>query len=225
MVSVIQNLLWRKACYRTRALVYYWFNFCWRLCLTSRDHSKRNKNQFKRAVAGECEKNYKYMVSACGPACMSCDQLLLENRCPIDKSAEPAWKPGSLNAMFEYLISEEVTSKYPATILSRDPWVVTLDDVISEEEALRLIELGGLEGYKRSEDVGEKKADGSYGSVVSTGRTSSNAWCVGDCYTDPVARNVMDRLSNLTMINETNSEFLQLLRWVRHDVQALITSR
>jgi len=152
------------------------------------------------------------MVSACGPACMSCDQLLLENRCPIDKSAEPAWKPGSLNAMFEYLISEEVTSKYPATILSRDPWVVTLDDVVSEEEALRLIELGGLEGYKRSEDVGEKKADGSYGSVVSTGRTSSNAWCTGDCYTDPVARNVMDRLSNLTMINETNSEFLQLLR-------------
>ena len=138
--------------------------------------------------------------------------LLLDKRCPVDRNAIPAWEPGSLNAMFERLTSEEVASKYPVTILSRDPWVVTLDDVISEEEALRLIDLGGLEGYKRSEDVGEKKADGTYGSVVSTGRTSSNAWCTGECYEDPISIKVMNRLTELTMINEKNSEFLQLLR-------------
>ena len=152
------------------------------------------------------------MVSSCAPACMQCDMLLLEHRCPLDPDAKAAWEPGSLNAMFEYLISEPVASKYPVTILSRDPWVVTLDNVISEEEAERLIDLGGLEGYKRSEDVGARKADGTYGSVVSTGRTSSNAWCTGDCYKDPTAIEVMNRLSELTMIKEKNSEFLQLLR-------------
>jgi len=165
------------------------------------------------AVAGECEKNKKYMVGNCAPACLQCDMLLLDKRCPIDRNAIPAWEPGSLNAMFERLTSEEVASKYPVTILSRDPWVVTLDDVISEEEALRLIDLGGLEGYKRSEDVGEKKSDGTYGSVVSTGRTSSNAWCTGECYEDPISIKVMNRLTELTMINEKNSEFLQLLRY------------
>jgi len=165
------------------------------------------------AVAGECEKNHKYMITSCGPACMQCDMLLLENRCPVDKDAKAAWEPGSLNAMFEHLISEPVASKYPVTILSRDPWVVTLDDVVSEGEALRLIELGGYEGYKRSEDVGEKQANGSYGSVVSTGRTSSNAWCTEECYKDPIAITVQDRLSELTMIDERNSEFLQLLRY------------
>jgi hypothetical protein len=43
---------------------------------------------------------------------------------------------------------------------------------VSKLEADRLIELGGLEGYKRSEDVGEAQADGTYTSVQSTGRTS-----------------------------------------------------
>jgi len=165
------------------------------------------------AIAGECEKNLKYMVSNCAPACWQCEMLLIENRCPIDKNAKPAWEPGSLNAMFEHLISEPIAAKYPVTILSRDPWVVTLDDVVSEEEALHLIDLGGLEGYKRSEDVGAKKADGTYGSIVSTGRTSSNAWCTGDCYKDPIATNVANRLTELTMINENNSEYLQLLRY------------
>jgi len=84
---------------------------------------------------------------------------------------------------------------------------------VSEEEALHLIDLGGLEGYKRSEDVGAKNADGSYGSIVSTGRTSSNAWCTGDCYKDPIATKVADRLTELTMIHDNNSEYLQLLRY------------
>lgn len=165
------------------------------------------------AVAGECEKNPKYMKKDCPAACMECHMLLIDNRCPIDPDAKPAWEPGSLNAMFERLIAEPIASKYPVTILSRDPWVVTLDDVVSEEEAKRLIELGDLEGYERSQDVGAKKPDGSYGSFVSSGRTSSNAWCTGDCYEDPLAVRVINRLTELTLINETNSEFLQLLRY------------
>jgi len=165
------------------------------------------------AVAGECERNKKYMITNCAPACLSCDILMIDKRCPIDPDATAAWEAGSLNAMFEHLISEPIASKYPVTIYSRDPWVITLDDVVSEEEALRLIELGGIEGYKRSEDVGAKKADGSYGSIVSTGRTSHNAWCVEKCYKDPMAQDVIRRLSELTMISERNSEYLQLLRY------------
>jgi len=183
----------------------------------SQDLTDLCKNQHEDcttwAIAGECTKNKAYMIGNCGPACLQCHMLLIENRCPIDPNAKSAWEPGGLNAMFEYLISDDVASKYPVTILSRDPWVVTLDDVVSEEEAKLLIGLGGLEGYKRSEDVGEKKADGSYSSVVSTGRTSSNAWCVNECYEDPTAVDVMNRLSELTSIDERNSEYLQLLRY------------
>ena len=153
------------------------------------------------------------MITSCAPVCMSCDMLLLEKRCPIDQNAKSAWEPGDLDKMFEHLISDEIASKYPVTILSRDPWVVTLDDVVSEEEAERLIGLGAKQGYERSEDVGALQPDGSYGSVVSEGRTSSNAWCLDACYNDRLALKVTERLSELTMIDDKHSEYLQLLRY------------
>ncbi len=72
---------------------------------------------------------------------------------------------------------------------------------------------GRIEGYERSADVGKLKADGTYESSINNGRTSTNAWCQHDCYKDEVALAVVERLSNITGINETNSEYLQLLRY------------
>jgi prolyl 4-hydroxylase len=108
---------------------------------------------------------------------MTCDQLLIENRCPIDPDAVPAWQPGDLDAMFRRLVDEPLASEYDVQVLSNDPWVITMDGVVTDEEADRLIELGAIEGYQRSSDVGVKQADGTYGSHVGTGRTSTNAWC------------------------------------------------
>lgn len=67
--------------------------------------------------------------------------------------------------------------------------------------------------YARSEDVGAIRPDGTTEGVKSSGRTSTNAWCQHECYEDAHAQAVMERLSNLTGINETNSEYLQLLRY------------
>jgi hypothetical protein len=47
------------------------------------------------------------------------------------------------------------------------PWMVVFENAITEEEANRLIELGGIEGYQRSADVGRKLADGTYDKKVS----------------------------------------------------------
>ena len=85
------------------------------------------------------------------------------------------------------------------------------DNVLTQEEADRVIELGGNEGYVRSHDVGKLKADGSYEKGVN--RTSSNAWCGSSCYGDEVAQRVVNRLSNITGILEAHSEYLQLLRY------------
>jgi len=146
---------------------------------------------------------------------MTCDKLTIESRCPIDPDAKAAWESGDLNTMFERLTSKEITTKYNVTILSEPPapWVVIVDDVVSDVECKRLIELGDTAEYKRSEDVGAKNPDGTYGSIVSTGRTSTNAWCNSDCYKDPIAIQAGRKLSDLTMINETNSEYLQLLKY------------
>lgn len=65
------------------------------------------------------------------------------------------------------------------------PWLITFENFISNDEADRLIELGGVEGYKRSTDVGALKPDGSYtGKVdecICTSMLEINARCGSLC--------------------------------------------
>eukprot|EP00934_Nitzschia_sp_Nitz4_P008535 Nitzschia sp. Nitz4//scaffold47_size129522//15865//17730//NITZ4_003537-RA/size129522-snap-gene-0.192-mRNA-1//-1//CDS//3329552758//8525//frame0 len=169
------------------------------------------------ALTGECEANPKYMKKSCAPACLSCEYLSVEHRCPLDPNAKNAWEPGDLDAMFERLTAEPYLSKYSVEILSSPatdgPWVLMFDDFLSEQEANTLIELGAIEGYDRSTDVGGKNVDGTFEKKVSKGRTSTNAWCQNDCYKNETAVAVIERLSEVTGIDETNSEYLQMLRY------------
>ena len=163
----------------------------------------------------------------CAPVCFSCEQLHVETRCPMPPDdSQDAFKAGDLDKMFERILTDPFYKQFEPKAVSRPtlapgdtletadykvggPWMVLFENAVSNEEADRLIELGGLEGYKRSEDVGTKQADGTYTSVQNSGRTSTNAWCHGICYEDPVARRVMDRIANITGTPELNSEHLQ----------------
>jgi prolyl 4-hydroxylase len=155
--------------------------------------------------------------------------LSVETRCPVDHDAPVAWKPGDVNRFFSDLTSNPDVQKYEPHVLARasyangdseetadyqlGPWVVILDNFITDEEADRLIELGGLEGYERSSDVGKMKFDGTFENDVNNGRTSQNAWCQNACYNDTVAQQVIHRIAQVTNIPEENSEYLQLLRY------------
>jgi hypothetical protein len=107
------------------------------------------------------------MKKNCGPACRSCSYMTVEGRCPLDPNAKHAWAPGDLDKMFTKLTSEPYLSEYEVEILSSPhwdesetnikatngkglPWIITMENVVTEEEALRLIELGAVEGYQRS---------------------------------------------------------------------------
>ncbi len=161
--------------------------------------------------------NPRYMTLQCAPACQTCDQISFEHRCPFDRDAPKAWGPGDLNKMFERLtqdpyyvekFSPEIHSKPP-----EGPWVITLDNVTTEEQCSKLIQLGADRGYTRSKDVGEVKFDGSFGSKVHETRTSHNTWCLDECYQDEATQAVLTSMENITGIPDHNSEFLQLLRY------------
>jgi prolyl 4-hydroxylase len=168
-------------------------------------------------MAGECEKNPTYMQLTCAPSCQTCDKLSFDVRCPYDKKAPKIWKPGDLNKLFERLTTDPAYQQYTPTTLSSPktggPWVITMDNVTSEEECERLIQLGNQVGYERSKDVGQKNFDGTFGGKESLGRTSSNAWCTDACYQDALTQAVLLRMENITGIPENNSEFLQLLKY------------
>ncbi len=82
----------------------------------------------------------------CAPMCQSCQDLTLESRCPLDPNEPDAWGPGDLNRLFERWISEPNLSNYSMQVLSSPatdgPWVITLEDFVTEQEAKRLIDLG-----------------------------------------------------------------------------------
>ena len=158
--------------------------------------------------------------------CQSCDQVHLQTRCPpVDLQAPKVWHPGSLDAMFINLTTHLDYQKYNPQILSRPtkvqydadhktgPWIVVLDNFITDEECNRLIELGAIEGYQRSNAVGQEMLDGTFENLLNEARTSHNAWCKNKCYEDPIAKRVMDRIASITGIPEENSEFLQLLKY------------
>jgi len=158
------------------------------------------------------------MKKSCAPACKTCEYLDFDKRCALDPDAPNSWSPGDLDAMFVRLTNEPYLSQYETKILSSPdnnggPWVITMENVISDEEAAHLIELGGMQGYERSYGVGQLKASGTYINNIIPGRTSTNAWCKEDCYRNETSSTVANRLSQITGIKESNSEFLQLLRY------------
>lgn len=137
--------------------------------------------------------------------------------------------------MFERIISDpEIVENYQPKIWSRprvpsqdslddgdaddddavdSPWVITLENFITPQEAQFLIDQGAAIGYHRSADVGKQKADGTYGDDINDQRTSENAWCENACADHPVTVDIMQRIERITGIPATNSESLQLLRY------------
>ena len=176
------------------------------------------------ATIGECDENPAYMHTNCGPACQSCHKLIFEERCPFDRDNTPdAWQPGDLNKFFERITTDPEYQQYNTTVICKPgmsnalkgdcPWIVTMDGFLSDHECDTLIEQGALLGYARSEDVGEEKPDGTFGSVQSSGRTSTNAWCSDDCMTNATVLGLLNRIERMTGISDDNAEYLQLLRY------------
>ena len=194
--------------------------------------------------------NSEWMHNNCAPACQTCDLLDSQLRCPIEEGNELAFEsPGGLNALFERIVDDSNGSgeylKYHPRALSRPklkadgtavtgvdkdgPWIVLLEDFVSDKEADAMIAAGHKKGYERSSDVGVENPDGTHENEVNEGRTSTNSWCDEElCNSDPVIGPVVQRIATLTGTSVDNSEFLQLLRYEpgqkydQHHVSSLV---
>ena len=168
------------------------------------------------------------MKLQCAPACFTCEQLAFETRCPMPDNLENVWSSGGLNQMFERIVTDPYyRDKYDVHVLMQpknesdglvydlndNPWVVMIDNFLTDEECDTLIRLGGEQGYLLSKDVGGKNFDGTYEAKQSSGRTSTNAWCLDKCFEHPTTKTVLSKIENLTGIPDANGEYLQLLKY------------
>lgn len=187
------------------------------------------------AAQGKCEWDdpfYEYMAINCAPACQTCELLDYEMRCP-----PPALNPGDLNAMFERLIGErELTpeqmestfmtgkDKYgEVTVHSRPgkaeddtdkfPWVITIQDFLTDEECNHLIEQGTTRGFEPSTEVGTEGDGSESEQYISDYRTSTNAWCIDECFSHLTTQRVLEKIAIATGIPSENNEDLQLLHY------------
>ena len=96
------------------------------------------------------------------------------------------------------------------------PYVVTLENFLSDEECDFFIKEGYRLGFEQSEkilDLSDENMGDDWEPNVDSGRTSRNTFCGGDCYTSEINQAVMNRIEALTGIPKENSEDLQLLKY------------
>ena len=126
---------------------------------------------------GECERNPGWMIVNCPISCNACHLRDPKVRCArenLNISLAPAYAPGEMDDMFSH-IEENYGSRYGVTVHSTDPWVVTFDNFVSDQEAEALISTVH-NNWERSTDTGAVNEFGETGRVLSKTRTSSNAW-------------------------------------------------
>lgn len=91
---------------------------------------------------------------------------------------DPIFPDGQLTSVLAS-IPDRYRNRYEITVYSTDPWIMTFENFLSDQEIEALI--ASVKKWERSTDSGLLNEYGEQGRILSQGRTSSNAWCDTDC--------------------------------------------
>ena len=164
----------------------------------------------------ECMRNPGWMIVHCPVTCRACDLRSPKARCTRDflnVTAAPAYAPGDMDTMFGALTSDAAFARFSPTVHSRDPWIVTLDNFLTDAEVDGLVHAKGLD-FVRSTDTGAyDETTGATNKIVSAHRTSSNAWCTGECENAPSTQAVHAKIADIVGIPPDHWENLQVLHY------------
>ena len=129
--------------------------------------------------------------------------------CARSADQSPLVQNGGVQRMFERAAN---VSEFSPTVLNRDPWVLQLDDFLSEEEAARLVKACG--------DRFEQSVHESRGSSVRTVRSSLQCWYTPrpgcsepSCHADALLQQVQERVAALTLAPTVNLGNAQIVRY------------
>ena len=165
--------------------------------------------------AGECYKSAENMQQHC---CRSCSRDF-DDVCSPDPKVRPDVAEGDIDRIFERAVANY--PQYSPVVYSRDPWVVTFDNLLTGEECEGIKQAvgGQREEYLRPSTTAKSHVDAN-GRVVLEDvpdeiRTSQNAWCLhAGCFNHPVHRRVIARIMDIVGLDQNNAEHMQLLKYL-----------
>uniref|UniRef100_A0A7S2R288 Fe2OG dioxygenase domain-containing protein n=1 Tax=Eucampia antarctica TaxID=49252 RepID=A0A7S2R288_9STRA len=180
------------------------------------------------AKKGSCLTAPGWMIVHCCESCQSDlnsrELIDVNKRCSREhlNVTEPIWKPGDLNKLFEHWATDPSFAPYEPKVWSSPdpqkyggadgPWIVTFDNFITDLEVADVIHGGHISGFERSTDQGAvAKNTGEQEKVVSKTRTSSNAWCRGECERLPGVKSLTAKIERFTQVPHRHFESYQIL--------------
>jgi len=143
------------------------------------------------------------LVEKCAWTCGACAEHRFDKpQCARAQGAKAGAVTGSVNRIFQNIVDEWDG----VNVLSREPWVLTLDNFMSVEEADEILKAGS--------NSGTAWARSQAGDGVQAARTSSTSWCKGPCLANPTVQAVEQRVSRLMGgIPMEHAEPMQVLRY------------
>lgn len=174
------------------------------------------------AHGGECSLNEEAMIAKCAAACMKCESgLEYSIRCPNDPNEPVAWESGDLNQMFANMVTQPTFSQYNPLIVSRPianpnpkfeerngPWIVVLNNFLSDQECEALIQLVEEQELERVEgDVDEE----------GVGHSFLQGDCDDECSQAEIVKRVERRVEHATGIPSVNVETFELMKFEEGD--------
>ena len=109
------------------------------------------------AAEGLCDKDIE-VPTLCGPACQTCQNQNVKNRCP-NENLDNIIKPGDLNKIFERITIDDYPDQTTIHSQPPGPWIITIDNFLTKEECDYLIALGPELGFQRSLTSNEDQND------------------------------------------------------------------
>lgn len=149
------------------------------------------------------------MVLNCPKTCSTCHLRDPKVRCStsfLNISSEPILQSGSIDTKFQI-----VGSQHGAKVLSADPWVIEVDNFLTEIEVDNILQL--VTRWDQSKESGEIDKNGEGKTIVTSTRTSSTFWCNFDCEKSAPSSQIREKISEILQIPMTHFEPIQLLRY------------
>mmetsp|Transcript_13844 Transcript_13844/g.26874 ORF Transcript_13844/g.26874 Transcript_13844/m.26874 type:complete len:320 (+) Transcript_13844:24-983(+) len=137
--------------------------------------------------------------------------------CERDPLRPPFLDAGDLGLLFQELIEEfEEDPDMQVTVHSKDPWIISVDNFLSEEEVEDLLAIAGDDFEPSQELSAQKLKDGKYSSnsMETKHRTSETKFCTDTCAKSSAVTAVQDRVSDILGIEEDAMEFIQFVRYL-----------